>query len=143
MGALAAIGTRVLGMVGLGGVSPIMLLAAALALVGTVSGLVFAIDQRGHARAEAKCDAAAQRARVAELQTQLKNANDRAERAARVIVDLQAVDAQNAEQIETLRRDVAAAQLQSTQPGAKPNANAILDDRCLYTDHGARRVRGQ
>src|ERR1043165_9465997 len=86
MGALLRLA---LGAVGLGGVSPILLLGGVLALVSVLGGAYIAIDHRGYARAEAKCEAAALRARVAELQTQLKSANDRADQAAEVIAELQ------------------------------------------------------
>lgn len=134
---------RLLGIVGLGGISPMFLLAGAIGLVTVVGGAYLYVDHQGYARAEAKCEAAALRARVAELQTQVKNANDRADEAGRVIAELQQKDVAAAEREDALRREVATAKLQSTKPGAKIDATAILDDQCLLTDRGARRLRGR
>lgn len=134
-GALGLVGLTPAALALYGGIA----LAGALALAGIAAG----IHHAGYASAEQKCDAAALRARVAELQTQLKNANDRAEQSARVVAELQAIDATNAEQIETLRGEIAKAKLQSTQPGAKRDANAFYDDRCNLTDRGARGMRGR
>src|SRR5205085_11356190 len=106
-----------------------------------IAGIAGGIYHAGFASAEGKCESAVLRARVAELQTQLKNANDRAAQAASVIVELQQKDVAAAEREDALRREVATAKLQSTKPGAKIDAMAILDDHCLLTDRGARRLR--
>jgi uncharacterized protein YpuA (DUF1002 family) len=130
---------RLFGFVGLSPASLALYAGLALAGVAALAGIYHA----GHSSAESKCEAAALRARVAELETQVKVANGRAEDAAAVVAELQRIDVANAEQLDVLRREVEAAKLQSTKPGAQRDPNAILDDRCNLTGRGARRMRGQ
>jgi len=97
--------------------------------------------QQADNRAEHRQQIAEREARIATLQTDLKNANGRAEHAERATAILNALRASDAEAITQLQLEVASAKLQSTAPGAKTDANAFLDDQCRYTARGARRVR--
>jgi hypothetical protein len=144
-----------LALVGMAGasLSAVPYLGAVLSFLGTRAGravlfglgltvIVGVAYHKGEAAGDARCDSRALSARLAELQTQLKDANGRADRAASVIADLQQADAKASEREAMLRDEVAKAKLQSTIKGAKPDANAILDDRCNLTPLGARRMRG-
>ncbi|ARQ01874.1 hypothetical protein [Pseudorhodoplanes sinuspersici] len=117
----------------------------ALILYGVIAvlavGAVFGLIEHGKSIAEAKCDSAAKQAQIDALQADLDLAELRASAADRAIAGLLRQRVENDAAISTLQSEVAEAKLQSTAPGAKIDANAFVDDRCNYTDRGARRVR--
>ena len=115
----------------------------ALFVVGAIVGAVFGLIEHGKSIAEAKCDSAAKQARIDALEADLDLAELRATAADRAIAGLLRQRAENDAEISTLQNEVSQAQLQSTAPGAKIDENAFVDDRCLYTPRGARRVREQ
>lgn len=109
----------------------------AAAIIGVALGLY----QHGKSVAAAQCDAAAKQAQIEALQADLDLANLRAAHAELTIAGLLRQRAESAQAIESLQREIATAPLQPTTPGAKIDANALLDDKCNYTARGARRVR--
>jgi len=117
----------------------------ALILYGVLAALLIAgalgLVEHGKSIAGAKCDAAAKQAQIDALQADLDLANLRTAHAEVAIAELLRQRAVSARAIEGLQREIATAPLQPTTPGAKINANALLDDKCNYTARGARRVR--
>lgn len=127
--------------VGLGNVSLLGLAAGALGILSALAALWWAIDGAGYARAKAQCDTATLTAALAAKQAELDAANGRLARSESTVRALMQIDADARERIAKLATELATRPLQSTKPGAKPDANALLDDRCNLTPAGAARLR--
>ncbi|MGD9921436.1 MAG: hypothetical protein AB7V13_08320 [Pseudorhodoplanes sp.] len=97
--------------------------------------------QWGRAVAEGECKAAAKQAEIDALILDRDAANDRADRAGRIVAALNERRYVTEQEIARLQRDLERAKLQSTQPGAKHDPSALLDDQCHYTDRGLQQRR--
>lgn len=113
-----------------------------LLMCGAAAALIYGAGYwKGGAAASGACEAQALRARLQAAAIDRDAANERATRSALVIKGLQAADEENRRRIAELSEELARLSLQSTKPGAKADANALLDDQCRYTAVGARRLR--
>lgn len=117
------------------------LVAGMAALALAVTGVAFGLYQHGKSVAAAQCDAAAKQAQIEALRADLNLANLRAAHAETAIAGLLRQRSESERAVEDLQKEIASTKLQSTAPGAKIDANALLDDKCNYTARGARRVR--
>lgn len=119
----------------------------ALVLYGVLAAAavaaVFGLIEHGKSIAEAKCDSAAKDAIIEAQQADLNLAAIRAKSQDDAIAGLLRRRLEDDAAISVLQKEVDDAKLQSTAPGAKIDANALLDDKCNYTARGARRVREQ
>lgn len=95
---------------------------------------------KGEAKAEARCDAAALRAKLQATEIDLSIVRDRAAVQGDILQKLGASDAMDSETLTRVAAAIAAAKLQSTQPGAKKDAQSLLDDQCRLTRRGAGRL---
>jgi hypothetical protein len=111
--------------------------AIALCIVTGAAGLY----QWGYSVASGECKAAALQAEIVTLRADRDAANERAGRAALVVAALNERRYVTEHEIAGLRDELAKAKLQSTQPGAKHDPSALLDDNCNYTDRGIDRRR--
>jgi len=113
-------------------------------MVGTASALLYGFAYwKGEAAASGACEAGALRAALQAAAIDRDAANERASRSQLVINALQAAEETSRRRIGELTDELASRPLQSTAPGAKVDANALLDDQCRYTPAGARRMRGK
>lgn len=87
-----------------------------------------------------RCDTASKDARIASLEKQIDVLTQRQEYAAEVERMLSSKVLRDAEELKRLNDEVSKTKLQSTKPGSKKDAKALLDDRCNYTAYGANRV---
>jgi hypothetical protein len=126
-------------LVGLGSVSPLALLAGAVALISVLGGLYWMIDGAGYSRAKDECNAAALQAKLDEKIAEIETLNGRLKRNADTIAGLVKGDADARDRIAQLEVELSKRPLQSTKPGAKQDASALLDDRCNLTPSGAAR----
>ena len=118
-----------------------LMLFGVVTIVLFLAGVAIGLVQHGKSIAEAKCDAAAKQAQIEALLAERDLANLRAAHAEVAIERILRQRAASERAVEDLQKEIAAAKLQSTAPGAKIDANALLDDKCNYTARGARRVR--
>lgn len=113
--------------------------------VAVIAGLFLfgaIMHHRGAAEEAGKCQAAALASQLAAQKIDLDNKARRIRDDAFIIADLKKSDDANRGRAEELAKELSERPLQSTKPGAKTDANAILDDQCLYTPYGARRSSG-
>jgi hypothetical protein len=154
IGLAAFMGPLLAGVGGLtvAGIGSVPYLGAVLAFLGTgagrvvmmllaAGGLYLFAFHKGESGARAECEAGALRARLAAKEIDLRVATERAERSQSVINGLMETDAKNRDAIEKLKAELETRPLQSTKPGAKIDANALLDDQCRLTPAGARRLQ--
>lgn len=134
--AISALAKRALAFVGLGNVSPLLLIAGVLAGLSIAGGLV----TTGYNWASSKCEAAALRAKLDAVTIERDAVNTRLADAAKRLIQAQTIDRKNADEIAQLNELVGKLKSQSTQPGAKHDPNALYDDECNYTPLGARRL---
>lgn len=92
---------------------------------------------KGAAKERRQCQADALRAELQATQLDLSLATNRARVQGDILQKLGAGDTADAETLNRYAAAIAAAKLQSTQPGAKRDANALLDDQCRLTKRGA------
>ena len=105
------------------------------------AAFVIGLIQWGKNIAQAECDSAAKQAQIETLQIDLKNANERAGRAEKIVAFLTEKQKADETEIRRLTDELKTAPRQSTKTGAKNDPAALLDDLCNYTARGARRVR--
>ena len=111
---------------------------SALGVLAIVGSIYFA----GVSSERGKCEAAALKMQLAARALEAKLANERAERAEKAIRGFVILGQEAQARIGELADELSKAKLQSTQPGAKGDPNALLDDRCNYTPAGSARDRG-
>ena len=109
-------------------------------LLGLVALYTFG-HWRGEADASGQCQADALRAKLQAAEIDRQAANYRATSAQLVIKGLEQQAEASKAAIDWLQSEFETRPIQSTKPGAKVDANALLDDRCRYTPAGARRLR--
>lgn len=117
-------------------------LGRVLALIAGIFLFGAIMHHRGAADEAGKCQAAALASQLAAQQIDLNTQTRRAGEALLVLKGLREADAANRIEIDRLEKELKSRPLQSTKPGAKVDAQAILDDQCLYTPYGARRSGG-
>lgn len=112
------------------------IIAAVVVFLLVASSLV----QWGRNIEKANCDAAAKDARIKSLEQQVEMLSERYEFGAAVEAEIKRRTEAFQEEIKHLNSELEKAALQSTKPGSKKDAKALLDDRCRYTPNGARRM---
>jgi hypothetical protein len=113
-----------------------------IVMFGGMAALIYGVGYwKGDAAASGACEARALRAALQATAIDRDAANERAARSALVIKGLRAADDAHQRRIAQLIEELARAAPQSTKPGAKVDANALIDDQCRYTAAGARRLR--
>jgi hypothetical protein len=106
-----------------------------LGLLAVVYTIGFA---KGDAHGDAQCAAAAAQARAEAVAIEQRTANERAARDGARIAALERARRDDGETIAALQEELNRRPLQSTQPGAKRDPNALLDDQCRLTPRSAR-----
>lgn len=129
------------GYVGVRAAGIIMVILKGVAVAAAIGAVIYGIDRNGYKRAEGECRAAAIQSQLDALRADYAALKGRLARQQEVTDAAREQAAKNEAEASELARELAKLKLQSTQPGAKRDPNAILDDRCNYTDTGARRVR--